>query len=183
MLVREITLFITTCHSILAEDNISAVLRGRFAKLQIRHIMGNDSFFFFFGGGIRISELKKTQASPMLLEGCAWRNTSRHCSRRASHCSHGQCHGLREVCEVCMENLQWQMQVLMRVVRTFTSQLIPFDSALPQCLSVMRCGTPCCWTQHCCACVQIQHFSLKLLFWLFQREAGFSGCPWRRPQT
>jgi len=37
------------------------VLHGRSAKLQLRHITGNDTFFppFLGGEGIRISELKK----------------------------------------------------------------------------------------------------------------------------
>lgn len=46
-LVRETSLCITTCHSILKEDNILTVSCARSPKLLLRHITRSDMFFFW----------------------------------------------------------------------------------------------------------------------------------------
>lgn len=72
-LVRETSLFITTCHSILEEDNILTLSCGRSPKLLLRHITWSDMFFFFFffWEGIRSMSLKEKMISPMLPEVCS----------------------------------------------------------------------------------------------------------------
>lgn len=47
-LVRETSLFIATCHSILKEDNILTLSCGRSPTLLLRHITRSEMFFFGF---------------------------------------------------------------------------------------------------------------------------------------
>lgn len=113
MLVRESSLFITTCHSILKEDNISTVLCETSGFSWSCSICTLQEVSLFFWEGERRMSLKEKWGSAMPPEVCAWRNTSGHCSRKALDCSQTWSH---ELSAVWMENLQGHHQVLMGVV-------------------------------------------------------------------
>ena len=117
MLVRETSLFITTCHSILTENNVSTVLCGRSGfTWSCSSCTSQEVCHFFLGRGKKHLSEGKKRASAMLPEVCAWRNTSGHCSRKASDCNHDQSH---ELSAIWMENRQGHHHVLPRAVLLF----------------------------------------------------------------
>lgn len=160
MLVRETSLFITTCHSILKEDDVSTVLcgRSRFSWSCILHAL-QEVLLFFWEGERSMSVKEKMSVShatwSMSLKVYLW----------YLDCNHAWSH----------ESVQFGRKTFKDITKcsqewccSFTRQPILFESVLHKCLSRTRYGTHCCWRCYYCSLAFVLSwcFSLewKLLF-------------------